>query len=518
MNQDLWTGKLLEKSRPVGVPVPVPPLRGVDGRTGNEGLHVQTGTGRVPDGRRVRGVEWRPASDVVARPEGDAEHVGSPGQRQCELGHVDDEALGLRDDERVQRVAGLIVVDRADHERDTAPVLREHDLDERARGEVVAPHASSLRTGPAVYTTAGAGYSPAFRGSQRSDTKGETVGKPHSADSSSLSSAREFTHLASRARPGSSTGGAGRENGPFRWYPKALTSTSTTLASGAKCVDRRERGDFRTRLAILPNGYTHVTTDVQACAGGAKYGEFARHRGQSPTAFSKLSSAPNFCRERLAAEKGGLLALVRTLPQQPAKVGTIEQSGRKIAGALRDGLLNDSDVCTQRGQTSQALSASAEVCTSSLASLARSAHDMKSVAAPGRGSKGLADPPMRWRRGLPRPRSRRVRAPWRGLAVLRPCFHGAPEGHMVEVRDVLKTLAAHTGAQGEVMARFRALGGSSTRWQRRDRLAMAEALTRTEDAEELRQSGRWTAARLALRAIRRRSETELDIGERRRAA
>jgi hypothetical protein len=85
---------------------------------------------------------------------------------------------------------------------------------------------------------------------------------------------------------------------------------------------------------------------------------------------------------------------------------------------------------------------------------------------------------------------------------------------MIGVRHVLEALAAYEDIQGEVMARFRAGGGLATRWQRRDRWAMADALSRTQDALENGAGGRWTFGRTALSTIRRQVEDELNDEER----
>ena len=59
--------------------------------------------------------------------------------------------------------------------------------------------------------------------------------------------------------------------------------------------------------------------------------------------------------------------------------------------------------------------------------------------------------------------------------------------------------------RSEVMAGFKARGGSLDRWQRRDWEAMREAVTRAEDSLELARP-RLTAAREALRGCRRELE------------
>lgn len=62
------------------------------------------------------------------------------------------------------------------------------------------------------------------------------------------------------------------------------------------------------------------------------------------------------------------------------------------------------------------------------------------------------------------------------------------------------------GVREHVLARFRALGGSPDRWQRRDREAMAEAITRAEDEVE---GSRVVGLCDGLRALRRALECEL---------
>lgn len=61
-----------------------------------------------------------------------------------------------------------------------------------------------------------------------------------------------------------------------------------------------------------------------------------------------------------------------------------------------------------------------------------------------------------------------------------------------------------------VMARFRASGGRPDAWhERATREAMADALSKVEDRAELESRGRMTAARLAMRGVRRRLELDL---------
>ena len=79
---------------------------------------------------------------------------------------------------------------------------------------------------------------------------------------------------------------------------------------------------------------------------------------------------------------------------------------------------------------------------------------------------------------------------------------------MTEYRAVVRTLGA---ARDPVLDRFAALGGDRDRWQRRDREAMTEALTRTEDEWE-RDAGRSRdalAARASMQRVRRQVEVEL---------
>jgi hypothetical protein len=62
-----------------------------------------------------------------------------------------------------------------------------------------------------------------------------------------------------------------------------------------------------------------------------------------------------------------------------------------------------------------------------------------------------------------------------------------------------------------VRSAFRARGGSWSRWSRVDHETFASALTAEEDALELEAQGpRKAALRVALRALRRRVEDELD--------
>lgn len=82
---------------------------------------------------------------------------------------------------------------------------------------------------------------------------------------------------------------------------------------------------------------------------------------------------------------------------------------------------------------------------------------------------------------------------------------------MIGVRTVLRELGEDEPTRAAIMARFKARGGSLDRWHRRDVEIMADAITRTEDSEELRgQSARRVATRERLRAIRRRLENDLD--------
>jgi hypothetical protein len=73
------------------------------------------------------------------------------------------------------------------------------------------------------------------------------------------------------------------------------------------------------------------------------------------------------------------------------------------------------------------------------------------------------------------------------------------------VREVVVALSeAGEVARGEVMLRFRVLGGDLDRWQGRDREAMREAITRTEDWLELEHPA--MRCRDGLRAVRRTLE------------
>jgi len=76
---------------------------------------------------------------------------------------------------------------------------------------------------------------------------------------------------------------------------------------------------------------------------------------------------------------------------------------------------------------------------------------------------------------------------------------------MIEYRGVVRELGR---ARDDVLGRFRAQGCDADRWERRDRVAMSEALTRVEDALELGHP-RW-AEREALRGVRRGLEVELE--------
>lgn len=79
---------------------------------------------------------------------------------------------------------------------------------------------------------------------------------------------------------------------------------------------------------------------------------------------------------------------------------------------------------------------------------------------------------------------------------------------MIRYVDVLAALEAFDDDRREVLARFKAAGGSADRWGRSDRVAMADALSRVEDLAELRARCHWTAVRAALRQVRRRLEDE----------
>lgn len=77
-------------------------------------------------------------------------------------------------------------------------------------------------------------------------------------------------------------------------------------------------------------------------------------------------------------------------------------------------------------------------------------------------------------------------------------------------RDVYSALATDDDARSMVLGAFRAMSGNLNTWGRSDREAMATALTRAEDAVELRRaSPARDALGLALRGVRRRLETEL---------
>ena len=70
---------------------------------------------------------------------------------------------------------------------------------------------------------------------------------------------------------------------------------------------------------------------------------------------------------------------------------------------------------------------------------------------------------------------------------------------------ILRSIGSAEEIRRRVLDAFKAKGGDLDRWQRRDRVAMADAMTATEDAFE----GRRSAALANLRAARRRLETEL---------
>ncbi len=92
------------------------------------------------------------------------------------------------------------------------------------------------------------------------------------------------------------------------------------------------------------------------------------------------------------------------------------------------------------------------------------------------------------------------------VAPARSQKHGAA----CDVQTVLRTLGPHDGARALVLADFRARGGSLDAWhQRLTRAAMAEALSRAEDALESESRGHVAKARTDLRGIRRRLELEL---------
>jgi len=76
-------------------------------------------------------------------------------------------------------------------------------------------------------------------------------------------------------------------------------------------------------------------------------------------------------------------------------------------------------------------------------------------------------------------------------------------------REVLAALdAAGLPARTLVIDRFRGRNGRRDRWSVADVRAMCDAITASEDDEELRVGGRVTETRDALRAIRRRLELE----------
>jgi hypothetical protein len=70
---------------------------------------------------------------------------------------------------------------------------------------------------------------------------------------------------------------------------------------------------------------------------------------------------------------------------------------------------------------------------------------------------------------------------------------------------VLRAIGADDEIRRHALDAFKATGGNMDRWSRRDREAMADALTAAEDALE----GSRRAALVNLRAARRRLELEL---------
>lgn len=75
--------------------------------------------------------------------------------------------------------------------------------------------------------------------------------------------------------------------------------------------------------------------------------------------------------------------------------------------------------------------------------------------------------------------------------------------------QVQRALAQHEETRVTVMAKFKARGGVLNRWERSDRLIMAECLIEAEDALEEALHGRQTAARAAIRGVRRQLELEI---------
>ena len=68
---------------------------------------------------------------------------------------------------------------------------------------------------------------------------------------------------------------------------------------------------------------------------------------------------------------------------------------------------------------------------------------------------------------------------------------------------VLRSLDDDAQVRSDVTRMFKALGGDRDRWARRDKLAMADALTRVEDALEIARP-RYDRARI--KAVRRALE------------
>ena len=84
-----------------------------------------------------------------------------------------------------------------------------------------------------------------------------------------------------------------------------------------------------------------------------------------------------------------------------------------------------------------------------------------------------------------------------------------PASGKTTTRQVLAALAHDERARSEVMAAFKLAGGALVRWQTADKTIMCGLLTTAEDAAETRLHGKWTAAREALRAVRRQLECEV---------
>jgi hypothetical protein len=96
--------------------------------------------------------------------------------------------------------------------------------------------------------------------------------------------------------------------------------------------------------------------------------------------------------------------------------------------------------------------------------------------------------------------------PHRQNASTRVCSITSPPKDSISVGVILKVLRTE-GVEELVIARFRAHAGVLSRWNRSDRIAMADALTGAEDALEVAYAS--IKRRHALRDLRRALELEL---------